>query len=42
MTRTLALALAALSLTALAACNTVQGVGRDIESVGKTGKDVIN
>lgn len=24
------------------ACNTVKGAGRDIESVGKTGSDVIN
>lgn len=23
-------------------CNTVKGAGRDIESVGKTGEDVIN
>jgi entericidin B len=38
----LTLALAGILLSALAACNTVQGVGRDIESVGKTGKDVIN
>lgn len=26
---------------ALAACNTVQGVGRDIESIGKKGEDLI-
>ena len=31
-----------LLLAALAACNTVQGVGRDIESVGRAGKDAIN
>ncbi|MDX3899679.1 MAG: entericidin A/B family lipoprotein [Sphingobium sp.] len=42
MSRSIALALAGLLLTALAACNTVQGVGRDIESVGRTGKEVIN
>ncbi len=28
-------------LLALSACNTVQGVGRDIESVGTAGKDAI-
>ena len=32
----LALGIAALSLTA-AACNTVKGAGRDIESVGEAG-----
>ena len=26
----------------LAACNTVQGVGRDIESVGRAGKDAMH
>lgn len=26
----------------LAACNTVQGVGQDIESVGEAGEDAIN
>ena len=36
----LAAALAALTLTT-AACNTVQGLGRDIESVGRTGEEVI-
>ena len=25
-----------------AACNTVQGLGRDIESVGRKGEEVIN
>ena len=35
-----ALALAGLTLTATA-CNTVKGVGRDIESVGKAGEKVI-
>ncbi len=38
----LTFALAGILLSVLAACNTVQGVGRDIESVGKAGKDVIN
>ncbi len=37
----LAAALAALTLTT-AACNTVQGLGRDIESVGKAGEEVID
>ena len=35
----LALGVAALSLTA-AACNTVKGVGQDIESVGEAGDDI--
>lgn len=30
-----------LMILTLAACNTVQGVGRDIESVGRAGKDVM-
>lgn len=38
----LATALIALGLLTLAACNTVQGVGRDIESVGQKGEEVIN
>lgn len=42
MRRTVALLVASLMLSALTACNTVQGVGRDIESVGKAGKDVMN
>ena len=33
--------LAALTLTS-AACNTVQGLGRDIESVGREGEEVIS
>ncbi len=37
----LALGVAALSITA-AACNTVKGVGRDIESVGQAGDEAIN
>ena len=36
----LALGITALSLTATA-CNTVKGAGRDIESVGQAGDDVI-
>lgn len=28
-------------LLMLSACNTVQGVGRDIESVGRAGKDAM-
>ncbi len=42
MKRKIALALLIAGMTALNACNTVQGVGRDIESVGRTGKEVIN
>lgn len=43
MIRTLitALALTGLALTT-SACNTVKGVGRDIESVGTAGEKVIN
>ena len=37
----LAVAAASIALSA-SACNTVKGVGRDIESVGKGGDDVIN
>ena len=33
--------LAALTLTS-AACNTVQGLGRDIESVGRAGEEAID
>jgi entericidin B len=36
------LVISGLLLTALAACNTVQGVGRDIESVGRAGRDVMH
>ncbi len=39
MLLTLAAADVALSATA---CNTVKGVGRDIESVGQAGSDAIN
>ncbi len=34
-------ALAALTLTSTA-CNTVQGLGQDIESVGRAGEDAID
>lgn len=37
----LAFGLAAMTLTT-AACNTVKGVGRDIESVGEAGSDAID
>ena len=33
---------AAATVATLTACNTVKGLGRDIESVGKTGEDAIN
>lgn len=42
MRQTVALVLASMFLSALAACNTVQGVGRDIETVGTAGKEVIH
>lgn len=38
--KVLVLATLGLSL-ALASCNTVQGIGRDIESVGKAGEKAI-
>ncbi|MFN3231505.1 MAG: entericidin A/B family lipoprotein [Alphaproteobacteria bacterium] len=31
-----------LVLTAVAACNTVQGAGQDIESVGEAGEEAMN
>jgi len=37
----IACALAGVTLSA-AACNTVQGAGEDIESVGKAGEEAIN
>ena len=37
----LAFGLAAMTLTT-AACNTVKGAGRDIESVGQAGQDAID
>ncbi|HEX7875827.1 MAG TPA: entericidin A/B family lipoprotein [Sphingobium sp.] len=42
MRQTVALLIAGLLLSALAACNTVQGVGRDIQSVGRAGEDAIH
>lgn len=38
----IAAALAALTLTATTACNTVDGVGEDIKSVGRAGKKAID
>jgi len=38
----IAAALAALTLTATTACNTVEGVGEDIKSVGRAGKRAID
>ena len=35
-------AVALIGLMLLAACNTVKGVGRDIESVGQAGSKAIN
>lgn len=37
----IAVAVASFALTATA-CNTVKGLGRDIESVGKAGEDAID
>jgi predicted small secreted protein len=41
MLRKAALVVIALSLVGLAACNTVKGVGRDIQSVGEAGDRAI-
>lgn len=41
MRRILILAAAAVVLTGLSACNTVKGLGRDIESVGQAGDRAI-
>lgn len=40
--RIICLAFAAIAIVQLSACNTVQGVGRDIESVGRAGKEVMH
>lgn len=37
-----AFALASVAALLLSACNTVKGVGRDIESVGRAGEKAIN
>ncbi|WP_176591108.1 entericidin A/B family lipoprotein [Sphingobium sp. EM0848] len=42
MRQTVALVIAGLLLSSLAACNTVKGAGRDIESVGSAGERVIH
>ncbi|HAF40383.1 MAG TPA: entericidin, EcnA/B family [Sphingobium sp.] len=42
MRQALILVIGGLLLTTLSACNTVQGVGRDIESVGRAGKDAMH
>ncbi|WP_088182130.1 entericidin A/B family lipoprotein [Sphingobium sp. Z007] len=42
MPQRLTLLIASLLLTTLAGCNMVQGVGRDIESVGRAGKDAMH
>lgn len=40
--KTILVALAAGIAFTASACNTVKGVGRDIESVGQAGSDAIN
>ncbi|MEP3226989.1 MAG: entericidin A/B family lipoprotein [Parasphingorhabdus sp.] len=40
--RKILVSLAVSSAFLLGACNTVQGVGQDIESVGRAGEDAIN
>ena len=37
-----AAAVLVMAVLALGACNTVKGVGRDIESAGQAGEDAIN
>ncbi len=39
--RKLGILLFGAALMSLAACNTVQGAGKDIESVGKKGEEVL-
>ena len=41
MRKSLVVVLAGLAM-ALAGCNAVKGAGRDIQSVGKAGEDVLN
>jgi len=41
MTRKLAFALCLAAAVAVSACNTVKGIGRDIESVGEAGDRAI-
>ena len=38
----IAVAVLGASVVTLTACNTVKGLGRDIESVGREGEDAIN
>jgi entericidin A len=42
MARKFVILAALASVTLLSACNTVKGLGRDIESVGKAGDKAIN
>lgn len=42
MTKHLTTAALIAALLATTACNTVQGLGRDIESVGRAGEEVID
>ena len=40
--RKIVVAVLVVATMALGACNTVKGAGRDIQSVGETGEEVIN
>ena len=42
MRKSAAVAVLIAAVVALAACNTVKGAGRDIQSVGQAGEDAIN
>ncbi|MBB4641040.1 entericidin A [Rhizorhapis suberifaciens] len=42
MKKTAIIAALSIAMTLLAACNTVKGVGRDIESVGQAGDDAMH
>lgn len=42
MKRSFATVAITIALTLLAACNTVKGLGRDVESVGRAGEEAIN
>ena len=41
MLRLIAISALALGMLALSSCNTVKGLGRDVESVGQAGDDAL-
>lgn len=42
MTKTMTTTVLIAAMLSVSACNTVKGLGRDIESVGRTGEEVIS